>query len=95
LVFRRKKDAKVPMEEIAKYMEMIEKLKAKNAELERFAYAVSHDLKSSIITIQGFVGMLRKDLERNEAEKVESDLKFTNKMRIAMSANYSIRGKMK
>lgn len=64
------------MEESAEYMAMIEELKAKNAELERFAYTVSHGLKSSLFTIQGFIGMLREDLERNEAKKLESDLKY-------------------
>lgn len=64
------------MEESDRYRAMIEELKAKNTELERFTYTVSHDLMSPLFTIQGFIGILREDLERNEAEKVESDLKY-------------------
>jgi len=36
-------------------------LAAKNAELETFVYSVSHDLKTPIVTIEGFIGALRED----------------------------------
>jgi len=49
-------------------------LEAKNTALERFTYTVSHDLKSPLFIIQGFAGILRRHIERNELEKVESDL---------------------
>jgi len=55
---------------------LLKELKAKNTELDRFTYTVSHDLRSPLITVQGFVEMLRIDLERNEKEKVENDLKY-------------------
>ena len=42
--------------------DLIRKLEQKNAELERFTYTVSHDLKSPIITIKGFLELLRSDL---------------------------------
>ncbi len=56
--------------------QLLKELEAKNAEMERFTYTVSHDLRSPLVTIRGFVGMLRKDLEQNEIEKVENDLKY-------------------
>jgi signal transduction histidine kinase len=52
----------------------IQELNNKNAELERFTYTVSHDLKSPIVTIKGFVGMLNQDLQENRPDRVKSDL---------------------
>ena len=53
---------------------LINELEEKNAELERFTYTVSHDLKSPLITIKGFLGMLQKDLERNDKENITKDM---------------------
>jgi signal transduction histidine kinase len=53
---------------------LIDKLEAQNAELERFTYTVSHDLKSPLITITGYVGMLREDLAKGDSENIGNDL---------------------
>ncbi len=51
-------------------------LKQKQDELERFTYAVSHDLKSPMVTIQTFMGHLAKDLAGGITEQVAQDQVF-------------------
>lgn len=53
--------------------EVIQQLKRKNQELDRFAIRVSHDLKTPLITLAGFVGYLDKDIKEGKTEKVERD----------------------
>ncbi len=52
----------------------IAELGNRNSELERFTYTVSHDLRSPIVTIKGFVGMLHKDILEERKDKVTSDM---------------------
>ena len=53
---------------------LITELELKNAELERFTYTASHDLKSPLITIKGFLGFLREDAERGNLKRLETDI---------------------
>ena len=53
---------------------LIGELEQKNAELERFTYTVSHDLKSPLVTIKGFLGMLKNDLKEDRQERAQKDM---------------------
>lgn len=56
--------------------QLIEQLSEKNAELERFAYTVSHDLKTPLVTIKGYIGMVQKDLLEDRQDRIERDFEF-------------------
>jgi signal transduction histidine kinase len=49
-------------------------LEVRNAELERYAYSVSHDLKSPLVTIRGFLGYLERAAAEGDLEAVGRDV---------------------
>jgi len=51
-------------------------LREKNAELERFTYTISHDLKSPLVTVKTFLGYLEEDLRGPDPERVLQDLRY-------------------
>jgi len=63
---------------------LINELEAKNTELERFTYTVSHDLKSPLVTIRGFLGHIDKSISTGNTDRIRADMariiEATNRM---------------
>jgi signal transduction histidine kinase len=62
------------------------KLRIRNAELQRIAYTISHDLKSPLVTVLTFVGFVRDDIANGNEERVQQDLDFISQGATRMSA---------
>lgn len=60
--------------ELSERKKLINELEDKNSELERFTYTVSHDLKSPLVTIDGFLGYLQQDLASGNMERFHTDM---------------------
>jgi PAS domain S-box-containing protein len=60
--------------ELEKRKALILELESKNQELERFTYTVSHDLKSPLFTIRGFLGYLEQDALGGNHERLTADI---------------------
>src|SRR5690349_11433676 len=60
--------------ELSLRKKLIFELESKNAELERFTYTVSHDLKSPLFTIRGFLGYLEQDALSGNQARLKSDI---------------------
>ena len=58
---------------------LIHELKLKNQELNRFAVTVSHDLKTPLITIAGFLGYLEQDALAGNRERMERNIAQINR----------------
>lgn len=54
-------------------------LEQKNQEMEQFVYSVSHDLKSPLVTVRTFAGMLREDLQGGDQQQINEDLDYIDK----------------
>ncbi|HMB22869.1 MAG TPA: PAS domain S-box protein [Anaerolineales bacterium] len=68
----------------AELKQRIRELEDSNTELTQFTYTVSHDLKSPLVTINGFLGYLEQDAESGNLERLKKDTQriqeATNKM---------------
>jgi PAS domain S-box-containing protein len=63
---------------------LIRELEAKNAELERFTYTVSHDLKSPLITVRGYLGYVEQDAASGNLARLKEDIERISNATIKM-----------
>ncbi len=59
----------------AKFDRLMADLEARNSEVEQFVRTVSHDLKSPLITIKGFLALLRRDAATGDRELLADDIR--------------------
>jgi len=53
-----------------------QQLKAQVSELEVFSYGIAHDLRSPLVSIEGFSRLLRDDMLNHDAERVQEDIRL-------------------
>lgn len=64
-----------------------EQLQRKTDEMERFVYTASHDLKSPIVTILGFLSHLERSLETGETDKAVRYIEILKSAGLQMQSN--------
>lgn len=74
LVYEDKWHAVAVGRDITIQKELMRTLKEKNEEMESFVYSVSHDLKSPVVTIEGFINILKDELSFEPGSEVEWSL---------------------
>ncbi len=73
VAIKRQMDETALQRELEQRKGLIAELESKNEELERFTYTVSHDLKSPLVTINGFLGFLEQDAISGRVDRVQQD----------------------
>jgi len=53
-----------------------QQLQAKVSELETFSYGIAHDLRSPLVSIEGFSRLLLEDIQNQKEENVQEDIRL-------------------
>lgn len=53
---------------------LVARLEGINAQIERFTYIAFHDLRAPLVTIRGFTGALKQDIQAGRNEQVQKDI---------------------
>jgi signal transduction histidine kinase len=53
---------------------LVARLESINAEIERFTYIAFHDLRAPLVTIKGFTGALKQDIQAGRDDQVQKDI---------------------
>jgi signal transduction histidine kinase len=61
---------------VAERKRSADELQQRNAEMERFTYAISHDLKSPLVTVSAFLGYLEADIRNADQERIGRDMGY-------------------
>lgn len=64
-----------------------QELEDKNAELTQFTYTVSHDLKSPLVTISGYLGYIEQDAASGNLDRLRND---TERIQAAVNKMHSL-----
>ena len=59
---------------LAEQERRIAELEARNAELEDYVQSLGHDLRSPLVTIEGFLSFLRRDALAGNLDRLEHDI---------------------
>lgn len=57
-----------------KHAQFVAELETQGAQMERFTYSLAHELRSPLVTIRGFLGLLAKDVESGDRARIHRDL---------------------
>lgn len=73
------------VQDVTEILQKEKELQLKNAEVERFAFAVSHDLRSPLVTVKTFLDCLEQDLANDNAARIEKDIYFMRTATVKMT----------
>ncbi len=67
-------EAKTELEN--KVKDRTKELETRNQEMEQYIYTVSHDLRTPLISVSGFLDFLKQDSEKGDLKRMEADLRI-------------------